>query len=89
MGGALGIYKALWKLLEDEYDVEPSKETQELIAKVKLGQPTGIATPESSRAPELQRPSSELAVADGGPLAKQGDTFARGRPQKLMLSIAP
>ena len=37
MAGALGIYKALWNLLENEYDVEPSKETQELIAGVKLG----------------------------------------------------
>ena len=46
VGGALNIYRALWNLLEEEYDVEPSKETQELIAAVKLGQPTGIAAPE-------------------------------------------
>src|SRR5262245_26748788 len=39
IGGALGIYKSLWKLLDEEYDVEPSKETQELIAAVKLAQP--------------------------------------------------
>jgi DNA-binding SARP family transcriptional activator/TolB-like protein/Tfp pilus assembly protein PilF len=39
IGGALGIYKALWDLLQDEYDVEPSKETQELIAALKLAQP--------------------------------------------------
>jgi tetratricopeptide (TPR) repeat protein len=38
IGGALRIYKALWDLLDNDYDVEPSKETQELIAAVKLGQ---------------------------------------------------
>jgi DNA-binding SARP family transcriptional activator len=38
IGGALRVYKALWDLLDDEYDVEPSKETQELIAAIKLGQ---------------------------------------------------
>lgn len=37
-GGALRIYKALWDLLDNDYDVEPSKETQALIAAVKLGQ---------------------------------------------------
>ncbi|MGL5734108.1 MAG: AfsR/SARP family transcriptional regulator, partial [Beijerinckiaceae bacterium] len=36
IGGALGLYKNLWQLLEDEYDVEPSTETQELIAQIKL-----------------------------------------------------
>jgi TolB-like protein/DNA-binding SARP family transcriptional activator/Tfp pilus assembly protein PilF len=39
IGGALGVYKGLWDLLGDEYDVEPSKETQELIAALKLAQP--------------------------------------------------
>jgi DNA-binding SARP family transcriptional activator/TolB-like protein len=39
VGGALGVYKVLWDLLEEEYDVEPSKETQELIAAIKLAQP--------------------------------------------------
>jgi DNA-binding SARP family transcriptional activator len=41
IGGALGIYRALWDLLDEEYDVEPSKETQELIAGIKLAQPDG------------------------------------------------
>ncbi|MFZ1104107.1 MAG: BTAD domain-containing putative transcriptional regulator, partial [Hyphomicrobiaceae bacterium] len=38
-GGALSVYKALWDLLDLEYDVEPSWETQELIAAIKLGRP--------------------------------------------------
>jgi hypothetical protein len=51
--GALGIYKALWDLLAKEYDIEPSKETQELIAAVKLAPPTGMA-------------ASDLAQVDDG-----------------------
>jgi DNA-binding SARP family transcriptional activator/TolB-like protein len=35
IGGALQVYKALWDLLEDEYDTEPSKETQDLIVSIK------------------------------------------------------
>jgi DNA-binding SARP family transcriptional activator/TolB-like protein len=37
IGGALGLYKMLWDLLDADYDVEPTKETQALIAAVKLG----------------------------------------------------
>jgi tetratricopeptide (TPR) repeat protein len=38
VGSALRAYKTLWDLLDEEYDVEPAKETQELIAAIKLGQ---------------------------------------------------
>lgn len=61
MGGALGIYKTLWNLLEEEYDVEPSKETQELIAGVKLAQPFEVkagnhgAKAQDVRAPAVNR----------------------------------
>jgi len=39
IGGALRIYNSLWEVLVNEHDTEPSKPTQELIAKVKLEQP--------------------------------------------------
>lgn len=35
VGGALKIYKSLWDLLDADYDIEPSKETQELIVRIK------------------------------------------------------
>ena len=77
IGGALGIYKTLWNLLEDEYDVEPSKETQELIAAIKMGQPTpsddgrntNVTTvapvPPAAAAPQRWRPL-KLTLAIGG-----------------------
>lgn len=43
--GALRAYDALWKVLGDEYDTEPSLATQALVADIKIGQ-VGKATPE-------------------------------------------
>jgi DNA-binding SARP family transcriptional activator/TolB-like protein len=37
VAGALRIYKALWDLLDEDYGMEPSAATQELVAKIKLG----------------------------------------------------
>jgi DNA-binding SARP family transcriptional activator len=34
-GGALRLYKSLWDLLDEEFDVEPSTETQNLIIEVR------------------------------------------------------
>ena len=35
--GALRIYKALWDLLDRDYGMEPSQQTEELVANIKLG----------------------------------------------------
>ena len=63
MGSALDIYNSLWQLLEDEYDVEPSKATQELIAAVKLGQldPSQPAAARPERATPVAPPHTEPA----------------------------
>src|SRR6476620_10551788 len=37
VAGALRIYKALWDLLDRDYGMEPSKPTEELVARIKLG----------------------------------------------------
>jgi DNA-binding SARP family transcriptional activator/TolB-like protein len=37
VAGALRIYKALWDLLDRDYGMEPSKATEELVARIKLG----------------------------------------------------
>ena len=38
VAGALRIYKALWDLLDEDYGMEPSPTTQDLVAKIKLGE---------------------------------------------------
>ena len=84
VGGALGIYKALWDLLEQEYDVEPSKETQELIAAIKLGQP--LAEPTSRPEPAAAAGANLAAIVlPNAPRLNQTQTR---RWPKLMVSIA-
>lgn len=37
VAGALKVYKQLWDVLSDEYDMEPSAATQQLVSEIKLG----------------------------------------------------
>ena len=37
VAGALRAYERLWRLLDEDYDAEPSKPTQDLVAEIKLG----------------------------------------------------
>jgi TolB-like protein/DNA-binding SARP family transcriptional activator len=37
LAGALAVYKKLWDLLAEEHDMEPSDQTQELVAALKAG----------------------------------------------------
>ena len=39
VAGALKTYKGLWDLLQEEYDTEPSPQTQQLVARIKVGEP--------------------------------------------------
>jgi len=43
VGGALKAYKTLWDLLDEEYEVEPSQETQDLIVGIKQQSGQGSA----------------------------------------------
>jgi DNA-binding SARP family transcriptional activator/tetratricopeptide (TPR) repeat protein len=84
IGGALGIYKALWDLLDDEYDVEPSRETQELIAAIKLGRP--LTEPAARPGPPAEPKPSATAVVRPEALTL-APAEARSWP-KLMVSVA-
>lgn len=43
VGGAFGIYKRLWDTLALDYDAEPSEETKDLVAELRLAQPVSAA----------------------------------------------
>lgn len=45
VGGALAIHKALWDVLEKDFDTEPSQQTRDLLAQIKLMQPADTAAP--------------------------------------------
>lgn len=47
IGSALHAYGELYRLLGDEYDMEPSLPTQDLLAEIKLGKFDGPAAPEA------------------------------------------
>ena len=51
LGGALRAYRDLWDLLDQEFGMEPSPETQELILKVKAGEFGEARAPEAALAP--------------------------------------
>ena len=73
VSGALHAYKALWDTLGEEYDMEPSVHTQELVAKIKTGDvervtrsvDTAPATGASARESLPVRLSSRVALLFG------------------------
>ena len=65
IGGALKVYKQLWQLLDDEYDMEPSPPTQQLVAEIKSG--ALEPTPDQAPAPAGRDtgPSTKLLLTVG------------------------
>ena len=63
--GALRVYKALWDLLEDEYDSEPSDQTKDLVVRIKTGEFKGRAPAESA-----ESVSPEPPLGPSAPLSK-------------------
>jgi DNA-binding SARP family transcriptional activator len=71
VAGALRAYKELWDLLEAEYDVEPSRDTQELVVAIKQGQvPSGGSAPASPQAHAIA-PVARPEPAGGQPALAQ------------------
>jgi DNA-binding SARP family transcriptional activator/TolB-like protein len=91
IGSALKVYKTLWDLLEADYDVEPTQQTQDLVAGAKAALPfSGVTTP-------LVRPDVPAAIKPttglSQPSAQSGlgaeQMLARSREAKLVLSVGP
>jgi DNA-binding SARP family transcriptional activator/TolB-like protein len=59
IGAALAIYARLWRQLEDTYDIEPHKLTQDLIAGLRQQQPETAARP----APPIVTASPSVSLA--------------------------
>jgi DNA-binding SARP family transcriptional activator len=69
VAGALRIYKALWDLLDRDYGMEPSKATEDLVARIKLG--------------EFDRPLSERHTAIARVEREVGAVYQAGQPPTL------
>lgn len=89
--GALRLYKALWDVLEEEFDSEPSEKTQNLVGDIKMGR---MAPPRPIDLRQPVAPASALSVA-GAQLPEIGQalflfvgTFeGEGVPSSAMASI--
>jgi DNA-binding SARP family transcriptional activator/TolB-like protein len=77
--GALNMYKGLWDLLSDEYDTEPSRQTQDLLVQIKLAEEQGADARIGNAMPRPVAKSGDASVASGL-------TPARVR---LVIAIAP
>ncbi len=63
MSGALRVYKTLWDLLGEEYDMEPSPATQALVAEIKAGT-LAEGPAQAQHAPARARPNAaRLAIS--------------------------
>jgi DNA-binding SARP family transcriptional activator/TolB-like protein len=85
LAGALRLYKTLWELLDREYGMEPSAETLDLVARIKLGE---FECPSERDAALAKIAAGALSTSrgEGGapPLAPQA-----GAPPKILLLLAP
>ena len=61
IGAALHAYDALYRLLGDEYDMEPSAPTLDLVAEIKQGKFDGFASREAS-APSLRDEVAQILI---------------------------
>ena len=65
IGGALKVYKQLWQLLDDEYDMEPSQPTQQLVAEIKSGALEPAAEQAPTQGAKGAASSSKLLLSVG------------------------
>jgi DNA-binding SARP family transcriptional activator len=94
--GALKQYRALWELLDEEFDMEPATETQLLIAEVKSGefeeshQSTPALTQSDQEArPLLHKDQPILRIREfekGGPW-RRADYYIVGFRRELMAAL--
>jgi DNA-binding SARP family transcriptional activator/TolB-like protein len=83
VSGALRTYEALWNVLGDEFDMEPSPATQELVAAIKSGRLAPPEPPVALAPPAARAAAQPLAVPSAAPLPP------RAAPARLLLLIEP
>ncbi|WP_417768057.1 BTAD domain-containing putative transcriptional regulator [Stappia sp.] len=61
---ALRAYEELWNILEEEFDSQPSSETQALVVDIKLGNFSEWLRREQTRLADVARPGGKARAAD-------------------------
>ncbi|MBO6561300.1 MAG: hypothetical protein JJ959_12225 [Nisaea sp.] len=62
IGGALRVYKILWDVLDEDYAMEPSAKTQELVARIKSGEFDTVSEGSPQARPVEPSPIATAAV---------------------------
>jgi DNA-binding SARP family transcriptional activator/TolB-like protein len=91
IGSALKVYKNLWDLLDADYDVEPTQQTQDLIAEIKAALPFSGAPSmpaEPPHAPATGAPDVIEPPAGPSPGVNVDPQLA-AREARLILSVGP
>ncbi|MBA5779112.1 hypothetical protein H2509_18435 [Stappia sp. F7233] len=76
--GAVRAYDDLWRVLEEEFDTQPARETQDLIVSIKLG--AYSPEPEESEKPEGGFKEPEKAGRGISPSSASGNIVGDFRP---------
>lgn len=79
--GAMQAYKSLWNLLDDEFDTEPAKATQELFAAVK-------SMPTAPAASGLQAVEPASPAASPAAMPRVQPRPVAGSEARLLISVA-
>ncbi len=79
VAGALRLYEALWNLLGEDFDMEPSPATQELVAAIKTGR---LAPPTATARPQATEPVIPLPQARARMLLLIEPFAAHGVPEE-------
>lgn len=89
VAGALRIYKVLWDLLDQDYGMEPSRATEELVARIKLGAfDRQLSERHTAIAPRAGREVGVLIEATAQPLAGAASAGISAKPRLVLQPFA-
>jgi DNA-binding SARP family transcriptional activator len=85
IAGAVRIYKSLWDLLDRDYGMEPSPQTEELVASIKLGV---FEPPSGDRGAHAKNGISTVRAINGSSLQSVPPVLSNA-PVKTLLILRP
>jgi DNA-binding SARP family transcriptional activator/TolB-like protein len=86
-GGALRLYKGLWDLLDEEFDVEPSIETQDLVVRIRNSMSAADQAAAFRSVPEAEVPGTADHAPAPPPVPVPPIGLAKAKPVQRNLII--
>jgi DNA-binding SARP family transcriptional activator/TolB-like protein len=88
-GGALRLYKGLWDLLETEFDIEPSSDTQSLVVDIRSRMTVTDQAVAFRGEPRPEVPGTANHASNVVPLPLFDAPVVRPAPRNMILTIGP